>query len=189
MRKWLQDPKVVGALGVFALLYMIFTFWPKSPTVPVAKPIKVPVSVETSATPVQIPVLNSTKLLDLDSVKISNLDSIQWKRKSNRDPFVVEKRKGNMAYWVLREDAPRQTATPHAKSKTKKQSSPVYRLQAVAIGPAGKLALVNGKWYTEGIAKGSLLFKTITPDSVVLMTGSKPQILRFKSEVNHANTP
>lgn len=185
MRKWLQDPKVVGALGVFALLYMVFTFWPKSSIAPVARPTSASIVEETLAAPV----MTALMPLEPDSARTSNLDSIQWKRKSNRDPFVVEKRKGNMAYWVLREEAPMQTRASHVKSKKKKPSSPTYRLQAVAIGPAGRLALVNGKWYSEGVSKGALLFKSITPDSVVLMMGSKTQILRFKSEVNHANTP
>lgn len=189
MRKWLQDPKVVGALGVFALLYMVFTFWPKSSAAPVVRPSPPPIVEETLASPVSIPVMTAPKLTEADSATICNLDSIQWKRKSNRDPFVVEKRKGNMAYWVLREEAPIPSTSSQGKPKKKKASSPTYRLQAVAIGPAGRLALVNGKWYSEGVSKGALLFKSITPDSVVLMMGSKTQILRFKSEVNHANTP
>lgn len=189
MRKWLQDPKVVGALGVFALLYMVFTFWPKSSIAPVARPTPPAIVEEISVSPVSNPAMTAPKLAEADSARICNLDSIQWKRKSNRDPFFVEKRKGNMAYWVLLEEAPIKSAPPQVKPKKNKQASPNYRLQAVAIGPAGRLALVNGKWYSEGVSKGALLFKSITPDSVVLMMGAKTQILRFKSEVNHANTP
>lgn len=83
-----------------------------------------------------------------------------------------------MAYWVLGKEKPLDRLQVKSVKKRKKAS---YSLQAVAIGPAGKLALVSGKWYTEGVQKGNLLFESIAADSVVFKTEGKSQTLHFST--------
>jgi hypothetical protein len=67
------------------------------------------------------------------------------------------------------------------KVKGNREKRKVYRLQAVAIGPAGKLAMVNQVWYAEGEKKNGLVFKSIASDSVVVIENGTKRVFRFSS--------
>ncbi len=171
MRKWLQDPKIVAGLGVFAICYMVYTFLPEKRTSHKISLEETPAAPSTAPQELQPPIQS---FAEFDHS--GRLDSIAWKRKANRDPFVSESRSGEMAYWVLGKTAP---VIPKVKGNREKRK--VYRLQAVAIGPAGKLAMVNQVWYAEGEKKNGLVFKSIASDSVVVIENGTKRVFRFSS--------
>lgn len=169
MSKLLQNPKVVVSLGVVAALYLGYSMYPKKKmnfTMPADAPV---LEMPVLADPPPAPTLYSDTGSGL-------IDKIRWKRKANRNPFQEEKRKGKMASWVLGQG---EEIPPPFSPQKKTKKSPSYSLQAVAIGPGGRLALVNGHWLQEGSRWGNLRVLAVAEDSVSLLIGSKRSSLSF----------
>jgi hypothetical protein len=169
MRGLLRNPKVVVVITVVAVANLLWSFWPAQRQIFQESPLAV------------TPVSPDSAVRELDTASRGIIDSIMWKRKANRNPFFAEARQGEIPNWILgKEDLPREKVILKKVAKGKKHS-PRPILQAVALGPGGQLALIDGRWLKPGALLGASRIEGITPDTVWLRTGKIRAGLTFQN--------
>ena len=198
----MQSPIAVGALLLLAIGYMAWTFWPKGARKIFTDPSQAILEVTgTARAPTNETVQDEAPVVEAVPVDadFGPLGRIGWKRLGNRDPFAPVKRKGAVAGWLAGGDSalklaasvatppkvePKPAHAPKAGAKTVTRGNAVapktMTLQAIAVGPGGRLALVNGKWFKQGSKLGLAVVESVQPDTVWLRIGQQLKPLAFE---------
>ncbi|MBN1982181.1 MAG: hypothetical protein JW795_11660 [Chitinivibrionales bacterium] len=102
-----------------------------------------------------------------------------WKRQSGRDPFSVLSSKEQLPPSVTTPEIPNEINQQQLTARTKKNRSQNL-LQAISIGPQGKIALLGNQIVREGDSGQFGRVVKIDPDSILLQGPQGLQILHFK---------